>query len=135
MGGYIRYLIYTANIHIQYECTQCTPGERTRKGSPLHRFFTWTGLFWIYSLLSHRAMEYYFGSPALKGTGLSKHWPGHSWCFSWRCGGLLVEKTRNKMHQLIYVALSLLHKRSQEYSAVLSRCILWSFGGIDVECG
>eukprot|EP00434_Breviolum_minutum_P003028 symbB.v1.2.002662.t1/scaffold138.1/size301272/3 len=35
------------------------------------------GLFWIYSLLSHRAMEYYFGSPALKGTGLSKHWWHH----------------------------------------------------------
>ena len=24
---------------------------------------------------------------------------------------------------------------TQEYSAVLSRCILWSFGGLDVECG
>ena len=38
--------------------------------------FTWhlPGLFWVYSHLSHRAMEYYYGSPGLKGCGLSKHW-------------------------------------------------------------
>ena len=38
------------------------------------RFFA--GLFWVYSLLSHRAMEYYWGSSGLNGCGLSKHWPG-----------------------------------------------------------
>ncbi|CAK9118318.1 unnamed protein product [Durusdinium trenchii] len=35
------------------------------------------GLFWIYSLLSHRAMEYYYGARELKGNGMSKHWWHH----------------------------------------------------------
>lgn len=35
------------------------------------------GLFWVYSLLSHRAMEYYWGSSGLNGCGLSKHWWHH----------------------------------------------------------
>ena len=39
-------------------------------------FRSFAGLFWVYSLLSHRAMEYYWGSSGLNGCGFSKHWPG-----------------------------------------------------------
>ena len=39
-------------------------------------FRSFAGLFWVYSLLSHRAMQYYWGSSGLNGCGFSKHWPG-----------------------------------------------------------
>lgn len=43
------------------------------------------GLFWIYSSLSHRAMDYYYGARELHGTGMSKHWPlAHSSSTFWR---------------------------------------------------
>ncbi|CAJ1401746.1 unnamed protein product [Effrenium voratum] len=35
------------------------------------------GLFLCYSLLCHRAMEYYHGARELQGTGMSKHWWHH----------------------------------------------------------